>query len=216
LQDVESERHNVILQNYIRLARDVAERVIMIYPETLDVLPKRQGRNSTKWKDIKTEREMYNIQFSASSSLSKDPKVKLEQIEKLLSMKIIDASTVSQYLDMPDLEGAYSVIRAAFDSNEKTIERVIEDGPNEDGAYTFFEVTDINMLFKQTVNMLLRLDASDEKPEVLERLKAFINQLKQGLDLLNETMNPPQPPPPPAPPPQPIPVTIAQNAQTVQ
>ena len=215
LQDVESERHNVILQNYIRMARDVAERIIDIYPDNGEVLPRRQARNNIKWKDIKRERETFNVQFSASSSLSKDPKVKMEQIEKLMGMKIIDQSQISSLLEMPDLEGAYSVVTAAYNSNEKTIERVIEDGPTQENPetgelqYAYFEITDINMLFKQAVNILLRLDASDEAPETLERLKGFINQVKKDIDTLNQTINPPAPPAPPPPPPAPIPVQIA-------
>jgi len=193
LEDVESERHNVVLSNYIRFARDLAERIIDVYPEDEDVLPNRQGRNQTKWKDIKKERDMFNVQFSASSSLSKDPKVKMEQIEKLLSMKVIDPSMASTLLEMPDLEGAYSITTAAYNSNEKTLERIVENPPDADGKYHFFECTDINLLFKQSVNLLLRLDASDENPEVLERLTLFINQLKEGMDELNQVILPPVP-----------------------
>ena len=202
LEDVESERHNPILGNYIRLARDLAERIIDIYPENQDVLPVRQSRSTIKWGDIKKERRMFSMQFSASSSLSKDPKVKMEQIEKLMNMKILDPSMAATLLDMPDLEGAYSITTAAYNSNEKTIERVVENGPEEDGTYGFFECTDINLLYKQAVNTLLRLDASDESPEVLDRLVQFIKQVKGTIDTINQAIMPPvQPVAPPVQPP---------------
>jgi len=196
LEDVESERHNVLLNTYIHFVQDVAERMIDIFPEDEDVLPKRRGRSVITWKDIKKEREMFNIQFSASSSLSKDPKVKMEQIEKLISMKIIDPSLAANLLEMPDLESAYSIATAAHDMNEKIIERVIEDGPNpETGKFHFFEGTNIQGLFNQAINTLMRLDANDEKPEVLQNLVLFVNQLKDMMDEINAELQPPAPVP---------------------
>ena len=201
LEDVESERHNVVLNNYIRFVRDIAERMIDIFPENEEVLPKRRARSPITWKDIKTEREMFNIQYSASNSLSKDPATKMQQIEKLISMKIIDPSVAAQLLEMPDLEQAYSISTAAYDMNEKTIERVIEDGPSEDGMFHFFEVQNLQALFNQAINTLFRLDTNDEKLEVLDNLGAFINQLKDMMDEVNAELQ--QPTPPPAPPMQP-------------
>lgn len=207
LEDVESERHNVLLGAYIRFVRDIAERMIDIFPDTEELLPKRRARSITTWGDIKKEREMFNIQYSASNSLSKDPKVKMEQIEKLIAMKIIEPSTASTLLEMPDIENAYSIATAAYDMNEKTIERVIEDGPSIDEAtgiakFYFYEGTNIQQLFAQTLNTLFRLDANDEKPEVLENLAAFVRQLKGMMDEINGALQPPPPPPgPPMPPP---------------
>lgn len=199
LEDVESERHNVILNNYINLARDLAERIIDIYPANEDVLPKRRARSAITWKDIKKERDMFNIQYSASNSLSKDPKVKMEQIEKLIQMQIIDPSTVASLLEMPDLEGAYGIATAAYDANEKTIERVIENGPDKDGRFYFYEATNIQQLFSQSLNTLLRLDANDEDPEVMNNLTLFINQLKGQMDEINGALMAPPPQAPMAP-----------------
>ena len=200
MEDVESERHNVLQTNYIRLIRNLAERIIDIYPDGEELLPKRRGRSSISWKDIKKEREMFNIQYSASNSLSKDPKVKMEQIEKLISMKIIDPTVASTLLEMPDLEGAYSIVTAMYDFNEKIIERVIEDGPNpETGQFNYYEVTNINQLYSQTMNTLMRLDTNDEDPKVMQSLVAFLNQVKQQMDEINQSLTPPPPEQPPVP-----------------
>jgi len=198
LEDVESERHNVLLSTYIHFVQALAERMIEVMPEDADVLPRRRSRSAITWKDIKKEREMFNIQFSASSSLSKDPKVKMEQIEKLIGMKIIDPSLAATLLEMPDLENAYSIATAAHDMNEKIIERVIEDGPDpKTGMFYFYEGTNIQALFGQAMNTLMRLDANDEKPEVLQNLTAFIAQLKDMMDEINAALQPPPPPPAP-------------------
>lgn len=198
VEDVESERHNVILQNYTRFCRDIAEKVIEIMPDNEEVLPKRRARSAITWKDIKTEREMFNVQYSSASSLSKDPKVKMEQIEKLISMKVIDPSIAATFLEMPDLEGTYSIQTASYDYNEKIIERAIEHGPNpETGQFNFYECTSLQGLLGQSINTLMRLDTNDEKPEVLDRLALLINQIKVMLDEVTEALQPPPAAPPP-------------------
>ena len=109
---------------------------------------------------------------------------------------------------MPDLEQAYSIQTAAYDINEKTIERVIEDGPTEVNPQTgekkfyFYEVQNIQQLFNQSINTLFRLDANDEKLEVLNNLTAFINQLKTMMDEINQELQQPAPAQTPVQPPQ--------------
>lgn len=193
LEDVESERHNLILQNYIKFLMDLAKTIIEVFPENDEVLPKSFTRASTKWKDIKKARDTYTIQFSAASSLSKDPKTKMEQIEKLLSMQLINPNIAAQLLEFPDLEDAYSIMTASYDSCQKIIDRAVETG-----EYDFYEVVNIEQLMTETINTILRLDANDEDPEVIERLVGLLNTVKAKQDELNAMMAPP-PPPPPAP-----------------
>jgi hypothetical protein len=188
VEDVESDRHNPFLQAYIRLYMDVAHKVIEIFPENDDVLPKKSGRANITWKDIKKEKDTFSIQFSASSSLSKDPAVKMQQIEKLLAMKIIDQPMVSSLLELPDLEGAYGIMNASYDWAHRVIERAVEDG-----NFDFYEVGDLKMLFSETASTLLRLDANDEEKEVLDALVKLLGIVKGKIDALNILMNPPQP-----------------------
>jgi hypothetical protein len=207
MEDVESERHNVLVNNFIHFQKDIAERMIDIFPDDEDILPRRSGRSNIKWRDVRKERDLFNIQTSSGSSLSKDPKVKMEQIEKLISMKIIAPELASTLLEFPDLEGAYSISTASYDCNEKIIERALEDGPDkETGQYHFYEVTNIQQLYAQTVNMLLRLDANDEKTETLENLVGLLNQVKGMIDEIQAAVAPPPPEmPAPGPPPMPPP-----------
>ena len=189
LEDVESERHNPALVLYIDFLMRVAKTCIEVYPENEDILPKRSGRADITWKDIKQERESYNIQFSASSALSKDPMVKMQQIEKLLAMRIIDQSLASSLLDMPDLEAAYDINAASYDDTQKVIERAAEDGKID-----YFEVINLQQLFAQTANTLLRLDAHDEKPEILANLVKLLDKVKSDMNAVTAATTPsPQP-----------------------
>lgn len=189
LENVESERHNPALVLYIDFLMRVAKTCIEVYPEEEDILPKRSGRADIKWKDIKQERESYNIQFSASSALSKDPMVKMQQIEKLLAMRIIDQSLASSLLDMPDLEAAYDINAASYDDCQKVIERAAEQGKTD-----HFEVINLQQLYAQTANTLLRLDAHDEKPEILQNLVDLLHVIKGEMNAVTVAMTPPAPP----------------------
>ncbi|HXK36993.1 MAG TPA: hypothetical protein VJ553_05430 [Candidatus Paceibacterota bacterium] len=185
VEDVESERHNPWLQSFIRFFMDVANICIEVFPAGEDVLPKRRGRAAITWADIKRERDSFSIQFSASSSLSKDPKTKMEQIEKLIAMKVINPALAATLLEFPDLESAYSITSASYDYCQRIIERAVEDNDFE-----FFEAVNLEQLFGETASTLLRLDASDEKQETLDRLVKLLGIVKGKQDSMAAKMAP--------------------------
>jgi hypothetical protein len=181
VEDVESDRHNPWLQSFIHFFMDCANIFIQVAPSNSDVLPKKLGRARITWAEIKAERESFAIQFSASSSLSKDPQKKMEQIEKLIAMKVIKPELAAVLLEFPDLESAYSITSASYDYCQRVIERAVEDD-----KYDFFEGVNLQQLFGEAINTLLRLDANDEKQEVLERLKRLIDVVKGKMDAMDD------------------------------
>ncbi len=191
VEDVESERHNPMLQSYVRFLMDIAKVCIEVFPKGEDILPRKVGRARIQWSDIKAERDSFSIQFSASSSLSKDPKVKMEQIEKLIQMGFIDQSLGASLLEFPDLESAYSIRTSSYDYCQRIIERAVEED-----TYEFYEVVNLQQLFGETANTLLRLDANEEKPEVLIRLVTLLRIVKSIMDQVNASLMPPPAPPP--------------------
>jgi len=193
LEDVESERHNVLVNNFIHFQEDIGSRFIDIMPEDDEILPKNIGRPNIKWGDIKKNRDLFIIQASAASVLSKDPKVKMEQVEKLVQMGVITADFVPSMLEMPDLEKAYSIVTAAYDFNEHIIERAIDEGPDENGEYSFYEVTDMNKLYSQILTTILRLDSNDEDVEVIQGLVNFAKQVKDKMDAIQASFQQPAP-----------------------
>jgi hypothetical protein len=197
VEDVESDRHNLILQAYIRFLMNIAKICIEVFPPDEEILPNRTGRADIKWKDIKKERDSFSIQFSASSSLSKDPKVKMEQIEKLIAMKILNPSLAASMLEFPDLENAYSITSASYDACQRIIERAIEDN-----VFDFYEVVELNQLYREISTTLLQLDANDEDVVTLERLVKLLGIVKQKLDAVTKAQTPPAPVQGPGAPPQ--------------
>jgi hypothetical protein len=213
LEDVESERFNYFLQDYIHMFVDLAERCIKMFPKGDDILPRRMGRAAIKWSDIVREQEAFNIQTSPVSNLSRDPKTKMEQVEKLISMQLIKPSMASELLEFADLDKAYSIVSASYDDCQKIIERAIEKR-----EYDFYEVVDLTQLYSEACNTLLMLDADDEDPKVLDNLVGFISLLQQKRQAVDQAANPPPPPAQLAPQGQPgtVPMPVQPPAPMVQ
>lgn len=194
-EDVESERHNTLLQKYIQSFVDLSKVVIDCFPKDANVLPQARGRAKVKFSDVKKQRKTFSIQFSAGSALSKDPATKLQQIEKLMEMGFVDKESAGQFLDLPDLEGVYSHIQAGADYCDKIIERAIRDGETD-----FVETVPLTMLLKKTATMINHLEAVDEDEKIIDRLKTLLVKVKGDLDASETAGIPPTPealPPPP-------------------
>jgi len=206
LEDVESERFNSWLQDYIHMFVDLAEVCIQVFPPDEDILPNRTGRASIKWGDIVKQKELYNIQKSPVSNLSRDPKTKMEQVEKLVSMQVVPPEMIASLLEFPDLDKAYSLISSSYDDSQRIVERAIEKGD-----YNFYEVVNINQLYSIACNTLMMLDAEEEDETILDNLVGFIKTLKGKIDTLNAASQPPQPAVVPNPSPQPAPMVQPVN-----
>lgn len=191
-EDIESERFNVILQNYIQAFIEIADAVIDIFPDDAEVLPKSLGRDVVKWKEIKKQRDLFNIQFSAGSALAKDPSKKLEQIQQLNAMGILPREMIAQLLEIPDLEGAYSAANASYDYAQHVVQRVAETG-NMD----FEPVANLDMLFAEAVRWILRLAVDEKNQKYVENLAAFIQAIQEKQEAVMNEMTPPPPAPPP-------------------
>lgn len=210
VEDVESDRHNPVLQSFVRFLMRIAEVAIDVFPKDEEILPKRSGRANIKWSEIKDARADYSIQFSASSALSKDPKVKMEQIEKLIAMKIINPGIAAMLLELPDENQAYSIMTASYDYCQRVIERAVEEAELKDGVlfdkdggqFGFYEVVDMKQMFGEVANTLIRLDANEEKRDVLDRLVALLTLVSGKINDIKAAAVPPQTVEPAAPPPE--------------
>jgi len=79
---------------------------------------------------------------------------------------------------------------------ERIIERTIEKGDID-----FVETVPLNMLMKEAVKTVNRLEAVDEDDKIIDRLKALISKVD---GLINQTKVADLPPPAPAPLPPPV------------
>jgi len=209
LQDIQSTRFQAQVDNLIQFYKNIYSTMIEVFPETDEILPVRLNRAKIKWSEIKKQRDLYSLTSSLASVLSKEPKIKMEQIEKLQAGKVLNPNQAAQLLEIPDLEQAYSVATASYDNCRKIIERAIDEE-----KYDFLDIVDLNMLLSESVNTALQLDAVDESPEVLQRLVTLINIVTEKLNGVHATQTPPIPPQGP-PPPENVQNTGLNGAQVV-
>jgi len=192
LEDVESERFNLIVQDYIHQFVELAELCVEVFPPDADVLPDTMDRAKIKWRDIKKQRDLFRVQFSAGSALSKDPATKIQQIQQLQSLGINLQPILPQLLELPDLETAYSATTASYDYVQTVIQRAAETGKVD-----FVAVVNMEMLFSETVRWMLRLSADEANKSYIENLNKLLETVLQAQ---NEATAPaPMPQMPPAP-----------------
>lgn len=125
LEDVESDRLEMAINHYIQAYTDLAKLIIQVLPEDQNILPDSLNSSSLKWKDVKEQSELFKVQFSTATSLSKNPSEKIKQVMQMSQIGLIDQSQIAQFLDMPDLRKAFDKASAANDGVEQCISRAI-------------------------------------------------------------------------------------------
>jgi len=204
-EDIESERHNVITQNYVHLLVDVAKMMIGCFADNAPILPGQMGREKVTWGSLKQQAKKYTIQFTAGSALSKDPAVKLDQVQKLVAAGMIEPEMAANYLDLPDLQGAYNAMTAAYDY----VQKIVEDAARE-GKLDYLPVIPLQMLRKHTVVTIARLKEANESDKIINNLLELLGKVTSEIEIMDGGGNM-APPPPAMPAPGPMPGPLPMN-----
>lgn len=126
LEDVESDRFQTQIDHYVHAYIDLAELIIDIMDDG-SILPKSVNTAGYTWDDVRKQKELFKIQFSAATALSKDPQTKLQQILQLSQIGLITTDKIALYLDSPDLEDAYKGASAIQNAIDATIQNAIDN-----------------------------------------------------------------------------------------
>lgn len=172
MEDVESERFEEQLNQVIRCYVEIAKTCLRVFDKNDTILPDTPNRVSIKWSDIVSEEKKMQIQFSAADSLSKDPSVKLQQLQQLAAVGVIPRERIAQFMELPDLEGGYSLSNNAINAVLSVIRDCIENDN--------FDIPDyipIDMLMTEIINTQLSLRAANYEKN------------KDDIDKLNELYN---------------------------
>lgn len=175
MADIESDRFQTQLTGFVNAFVDIANMIIEVSDG--DILPKSIETKSVKWKDIRRQKDLFKVQYSAMSILSKDPQNKLQQILQLSQVGLITTDKLAKYLDSPDLEDVYSGASSATDAIDHCIEDAIE---NE--VYEFPDFVGYQKLLTEIIIMENKLYAAEDE-ESLKRLSKLKEKL---LEVMNE------------------------------
>ena len=181
MEDIESDRFEVQLNNVIRLYVDVAKSCLDIFPPEEDILPPETVRANIKWADIVSARNNMKIQFSAAQSLSKDPSEKLKQLTALAQAGIIPQSHIATLMELPDLQSGYNIANNAYNAVMTFIDDTIKYGVPE-FIPEYLPTDKGGLLESEIVNTMLSLaikpiDNANEL-EILKQLLARIQEVQ--------------------------------------
>ena len=175
MSDIESDRFMTQVENYTRAFVDLANLMMDILDE--NILPKSVDTAEYSWDDIRKQKDMFKIQFSAMSILSKDPQTKLQQIMQLSQIGLITADKLATFLDSPDLEDVYKNAASISDA----VESVIDNAINKD-EYDIPDYISYQNLLQSILGWENKLFASGDK-ESLEK----VHKLKERLlNIMND------------------------------
>ncbi len=190
VEDVESERHNVPLNRLIKFYMDIAKCLIAVMPDDANILPKQFARDELTWKDLRKQQELFTLDTDPVSWLSRDPKVKMEQMEKLIAMKIIAPDVAAHSIDIPDQENVMTIATSSYDACQKAI----DDALLHDD-YTLYSSINLDQLYAEVMTRMNILWSSGEKPEIINKLVKLAGIVKEKADAVTQAMAPPPPPP---------------------
>ena len=176
LEDIESDRFQCQVDNYVHAYLDLAELIIDVLDDDR-ILPKSINSADYSWKDVKKQKDLFKIQFSAASALSKDPQTKIQQIMQLTQVGLITTDKIAMYLDSPDLEDVYRGAAAIQDAIDSVIQDAIENEKYDIPDYISYQ-----QLLTQIIIEENKLYASNDT-ESLERLHKLKDNL---LGIMNE------------------------------
>lgn len=155
MENIESDRFETQLNQVIKAYVDIAKTCLDVFPEDENILPEDNMRVNVKWADIVDEAKKMTIQFSAADSLSKDPSTKLAQLQQLAMAGIIPQSRIAQFMELPDIQGGFSLSNNAINAVLTVISECIENNNFNVPDYIPFQ-----MLKEEIINTQLSLKAA--------------------------------------------------------
>lgn len=187
LEDVESDRFQTQVDNYIHAFVDLANVIIEVMEDDT-ILPKSVNTASYSWKDIRKQKELFKVQYSAASLFSNDPSTKAQQIMQWFQAGLMPMDQIGQYSDSPDLERFYADASAVSEAVDTVISNAIEND-----VYDIPDYIGYQQLLQKIIVEENKLYSSDDKEslEKIEKLKDILLEIMDEngfVDLSNEAI----------------------------
>ena len=158
LENIESDRFETQLKQVINSYIDITKKCISLFNDDDLILPYNSRILSLKWSDIKKATSNMKIQYSAADALSKDPSVKLQQLQTLASSGIIPQNRIASLMELPDIQTGYNLSNNAVNAVYSVINDCIEKDVYDIPSYIPF-----SLLKEEIINVQLSLKAANKK-----------------------------------------------------
>ena len=186
MESIESDRFETQLKQVINAYVDIARVCVELFDG--DILPNSNRRLSINWNDIRKANDSLKIQFSAADALSKDPSVKLQQLQALAQSGIIPQSRIASLMELPDIQSGFSLANNAVNAVYTVINDCIENNNFELPTYVPF-----TLLKEEIINVQLSLKAANKKAnaediEKLQKLYSIVEDKELEFQKSSEQM----------------------------
>ena len=200
LDDVETERFNLVGTNYEKFFMDCCDQIVDLakeigeeFPDFSVRAPFRKAAINIDWSDVNMERDSFVMQVWPTNLLAKTPAARLQQVQDLFSAGILDRASMLRLLDAPDLNGEDDLASAARDICDEQIDQMMDADPDDaEASYVYPEpYQDLIYALHSAQNHynLGRLQGAAEANLAL--LRRYMGDCQRLLTMQN-------PPPPPA------------------
>lgn len=170
MEDIESDRFEVQVNHFINAYIDVTRKLIEIIPEDVEILPADKYQSTMTWATLKEQNNLYKVQYSAATALSKDPAERAKQIIQMSQIGLINPSKAAELMDMPDLTDAYTDAESAEMAVAAVINNAVE--------YDLYDVPDyisLTSLAREITleqnQLFISMSAGKDNSEVAESLR---------------------------------------------
>ncbi len=183
MQDIESERFAVTEQQYEQFYLDCAGQVLDLADIVGgDLAVKAESKKfleTIKWKDVVLDRNSLVTQMFPTAMLPKQPAGRLNTVNDMMQMGLIDNDLALSLLDFPDLTAASEMKLAPYNDLRDTFDRIIEDG--EYSAPEPFQNLQLGIrMAKDSYYYAKGNGVEEEKLEMLRRWMAVASQMMQS------------------------------------
>lgn len=179
MEDIESDRFETQVTHYVNAFVKLAKVFIDVIPEDADIVIPTLQNSSFKWKDIKEQTNQYKIQYSAATALSKDPQEKAKFIGQLTQLGLVTPYEAGQYLDLPDLQGAFEGSEAVMNGVNTCIENALNGNIDIPDYVNYQQLAQRIAIVENQLYSSLTGDKKNDK-DVIESLNN-IQQLEDNL-----------------------------------
>ena len=170
MEDIESDRFEVQVNHFINAYINVTRKLIEIIPEDFEILPADKYQSTMTWAALKEQNNLYKVQYSAATALSKEPAERAKQIIQMSQIGLITPSKAAELMDMPDLTDAYSDAEAMEMAVAAVINNAVEYDLYEVPAYVSLTSLAREISLEQN-QLFISMSAGKDNSEVAESLK---------------------------------------------
>lgn len=185
MEDIESDRFNTQLQQFTHFLVDLVRVSIDVFDGKSKILPNKIGRNKLTWGELRKQRDLFSIEFSAASALSKNPEKKLAQLKEMNQMGMINGARMAQLMEIPDLESEHNLITATETYCDRVIDLAVKKGEID-----YLPIINLALLQEKAVIKLNQLEAANDDDKYIENLIELLKKVSMDIGILGKAANP--------------------------